>query len=242
MGSSLWLFAGGVMSNDVVPQLVSSGVEQTTEGLPDVGFVKRWAHALRGLEDVANLQQFRKDCGVAHTLNTSFWVPARDGRQPRCALECMAVEVFERHAKGHSFQRASSGAEWWTQVTKADAPIELHWDKDEELFAKSGCHQHPTMSTVTYLGCLGAPTLVLQKTDAQHGSISRAALSWPAPSAHLRFNGRLLHGALPLPAVASPLSGDKDGLDAYRATFLVNIWLDCRPTACNFFQRDCYAC
>merc|ERR1712224_4892 len=144
--------------------------------------------------------QLRKDMALAHTLNTSFWVPAREGWAPRCALECMAIEVFERHAKGRDFDRAASGAEWWTQVTKVVAPIELHQDKDEELFQETGRLVHPAFSTVTYLGSLGAPTLVLSKSDLAHGPVRIAALSWPTVGAHLRFEGSLLHGAVPLPA------------------------------------------
>lgn len=206
----------------------------------DAPFVKRWSNALTGLDDAEVARKLRNDCAIAHTLNTSFWVPATEGWQPRCALECLAVEVFKCHSKDLTFQRSTSGAEWWTQVTDANKPIELHWDKDEELFEASGDLVHPAVSTVTYLCGFGAPTLVLDKADASNGSVMKAALSWPTPKAHLRFRGNLLHGAVPLPATANNLSnapGDRKGLDAYRVTFLVNIWLDYRPAACKMFPK-----
>ena len=47
--------------------------------------------------------------------------------------------------------------------------IEFHWDVDEhfcDLPHGGGVHVHPTLSTVTYLSALGAPTLVLHTRRA----------------------------------------------------------------------------
>jgi len=220
-------------------QQLQLALQEPKEEVPPP-FAQRWRESLTGLDDDAVMRNLRNDCAIAHTLNTSFWVPAEKNWQPRCALECLAVEVFKCHSRGRAFQRSASGAEWWTQVTEVNKPIELHWNKDEENFQVRGRLKHPAVSTVTYLGGFGAPTLVLDKADASHGPILKAALSWPTPRAHLRFNGNLLHGAVPLPPAfnrAATWPQDLKGLDAYRVTLLVNLWLDYRPASVKLFPK-----
>ena len=55
------------------------------------------------------------DC--AHVFGAqegSNWLGAT--ATPRCALECLARAVFERHTAGATFDASRSGAEWWAQV------------------------------------------------------------------------------------------------------------------------------
>lgn len=93
---------------------------------------------------------------------------------------------------------------------------------------------HPTLSTVTYLTAVGAPTLILNTlgTPASasasevaakaHGPIASGGLSFPRVGKHIVFDGARLHGAVPCQGGGAP-SG------ARRITFLVNLWLHHKP-------------
>jgi hypothetical protein len=115
--------------------------------------------------------------------------------------------------------------------------IEFHWDVDEHLCdgdGRGGVHVHPTLSTVTYLTAVGAPTLILDThgTPASatasevaakaHGPIASGGLSFPRLGKHIVFDGARLHGAVPCQGGGAP-SG------ARRITFLVNLWLHHQP-------------
>ena len=129
------------------------------------------------------------DCSMAFALNSSNWLAAT--AEPRCGLERLARAIFEAHTTGVAFDPASSGAEWWAQVrTSGDAheAIEFHWDCDEYCCDTHGVHVCPALSTVTYLGDCGAPTLVLAVPSphrashdlaAAHGPITAGTLSYP---------------------------------------------------------------
>ena len=95
-------------------------------------------------------------------------------------------------------------------------------------------HVHPTLSTVTYLTAVGAPTLILNtrgtptaataaEVAAQvHGPVLSGGLSYPRVGEHIAFDGAKLHGAVPCRGGEAP-SGTR------RVTFLVNLWLHHRP-------------
>lgn len=59
-----------------------------------------------------------------------------------------------------------TGAEWWVQIRTegehADLGMPFHWDKDEQLLERRGALVYPAVSTVTYLGDNGAPTVVFK--------------------------------------------------------------------------------
>lgn len=92
------------------------------------------------------------DCGL---LPRTFWMP--QGMKPRCRLEQMALEVFNRHVpNGCTYDAASSGAEWWVQIRPspplsgrysmhADSAATGDGDKDDNDdmdMAKSGISFH----------------------------------------------------------------------------------------------------
>merc|ERR1712107_444029 len=58
-----------------------------------------------------------------------------------------------------------------------------------------------------------------------HGGIHRGLLSYPKADKHMVFDGQLLHGTVP------QLSKCEEGSE--RITFLVNIWLNHRPSGCQ---------
>lgn len=168
-------------------------------------------------------------------VEETFWVPADAAFEPRCALEALAREIFEHWTKGTTFDRAKSGAEWWTQARgakgkKRDA-IRLHWDKSEALVDAAGLLVHPHVSTVTYMSDAGAPTLVVDHragtsdytdVEAQRGPCSWVLWSKPRDGKHLAFDGTHLHGA-------PTLLRDDDAGDKPRVTFLCNVWLNHTP-------------
>ena len=185
--------------------------------------------------------ELRDDCAVIFDQQTgSNWLPATAA--PRCSLEKLAKAIFAKHTASATFDPQRSGAEWWAQVRdggQQQEGIEFHWDVDEhfcDLPDGGGVHVHPTLSTVTYLSGVGAPTLVLhtrgtpasaaaaEVAKAAHGAVPSGALSYPRQAKHIVFDGALLHGAVPCRGGEAP-AGQR------RVTFLVNVWLNHRPHA-----------
>lgn len=185
--------------------------------------------------------ELRDDCAVIFDQQTgSNWLPAT--ATPRCSLEKLAKAIFDKHTASATFDPKRSGAEWWAQVRdggQQQEGIEFHWDVDEhfcDLPDGGGVHVHPTLSTVTYLSGVGAPTLVLhtrgtpasaaaaEVAKAVHGAVPSGAISYPRQAKHIVFDGALLHGAVPCRGGEAP-AGQR------RVTFLVNVWLNHRPHA-----------
>ena len=156
--------------------------------------------------DETTLASLRRDCAIAFALDGSNWLPA--DQSPRCLMESLASAIFERHTRGVEMDRSKSGAEWWAQVrTPGDEneSITFHWDVDEYCQDALGVAISPALSTVTYLSDLGAPTLVLDVPTPKryavrkaYGPVHSATLCYPRCGKHLVFDGRLLHGAVPI--------------------------------------------
>eukprot|EP00445_Apocalathium_hangoei_P026085 CAMPEP_0203914674 /NCGR_PEP_ID=MMETSP0359-20131031/55538_1 /ASSEMBLY_ACC=CAM_ASM_000338 /TAXON_ID=268821 /ORGANISM="Scrippsiella Hangoei, Strain SHTV-5" /LENGTH=338 /DNA_ID=CAMNT_0050841027 /DNA_START=50 /DNA_END=1063 /DNA_ORIENTATION=- len=206
---------------------------------------------LLGGGEASWLDDLRKDCEAAFTARAAkkgeysagetFWVGA-DVEEPATVLEQLALAIFRLHAGLCTFDRATSGVEWWTQVIDADDDIGWHWDRDYGLEADAGFRLHPHVATVTYLSDLGAPTLMLEGTEEpEEGNAATKPIGvpvahWSAPSIgkHVSFDGRWLHGAPAdlAPEVAQGGASAAKGEGAFagkRFTFLVNIWLNHRP-------------
>ena len=193
-------------------------------------------------------------------VGDSFWLGV--DAQPRCALEHLARAVFSAHAGGCAsrFDARKTGAEWWVQLrmdtaegervnpfnpddANDPAGVSFHWDKDENLVDAYGVNVHPALSTVTYLGDAGAPTLVADKTppvmyediEAFRGAITHAVLSHPETGKHLSFDGRMLHGA---PRELARAAVARDAKKRARVTFLVNVWLGHKPADVEPFPAD----
>ena len=177
------------------------------------------------------------DCEMAFALDSSNWLGAT--AKPRCALERLARAIFQQHTAGVSFDPATSGAEWWTQVRdggRRHEGIPFHWDVDEHRCAlPGGVHVHPHLSTVTYLTNVGAPTLVLDAGSPKaatksaiatmYGPVRSGYLSYPKVGRTIVFDGAKLHGAV-------PCTGDHGApAGMQRVTFLLNVWLGHRPQA-----------
>ena len=108
--------------------------------------------------------------------------------------------------------------------------VYMHFDKDERAYSECGLFVHPLASTVTYLTSEGAPTLVVDARLSPEGkyveAVGDAHIVPPRVGRHVRFDGRLLHGA-PLEL----LEARGDEAPYVRVTFLVNIWIGHRPRA-----------
>ena len=226
------------LDDDFFVNLAHDGtIEGTTADL-DLG--TRCLEGALQLDDTKHSELLR-DCALANSpliTQDTFWIGA--AAAPRCALEALALAVFERHCGASPFARAArSGAEWWVQVKDPTADADdakqvcFHWDKDERAHALHGFYVFPQLSTVTYLTDGGAPTVVLdRRPDSFTGAISdepigEGAACYPARGNHLCFDGRKLHGA-PLDLRRSPAA-------ERRVTFLVNCWLDHRPSGVREF-------
>eukprot|EP00752_Nemacystus_decipiens_P007142 g6395.t1 len=177
------------------------------------------------------VEQVVKDCRtvataraskMAYSTGKTFWMQA--DRVPRNSLERLALDIFEAHTAGARFNRAASGAEWWTQVINDSDDIGWHWDKDYGMEAQ-GINVHPCLATVTYLSTNGGPTVILEKKAPMacedvrgvSGEASKAWVSQPALGKHICFDGRYLHAApadlarAPPPPTATPVVGRSRG-------------------------------
>ena len=164
---------------------------------------------------------------------------------------------------GAVLESTTPGAEWWVQVKPAGSskgPVDIHYDKDEEL-AESFClGSFPTLSTVTYLtgnryddkiadkddgkqqkgGMDEAPTVIFPHTyhDDEDQVISAMILSRPVRGKHIVFDGRLLHGAPGHPALRPNQGRSTEDNSPLRVTFLVNIWLTGRPAGVHILPQS----
>ena len=196
-----------------------------------VGAARVWHDALPG---GARRAALRSDAMLLAQLYQhrpgTFWLPLH-GAEPRCGLERFALEVLRFHLldggptatppppEAEAGGCGICGAEFWVQVRRVGAAdgssIAFHWDSDETCM-RAGVHVPPLLATVTYLGGVGAPTLVLPLAASERGmavaardaataedgsagvatACARGAayLSRPVPGKHLAFDGRLLHG------------------------------------------------
>ncbi|CAK9090795.1 Uncharacterized protein SCF082_LOCUS42812 [Durusdinium trenchii] len=184
------------------------------------------------------LENLTKTCQMVFALDGSSWMSCK--AEPQCLAERLAQEIFRFHVgTDSSFDPERSGAEWWAQVRDTgheEEGIQFHWDTDEAAVERHGINVHPHLSTVTYLTDCGAPTLILDcrntrkpcETSQVYGEISGGALSWPERWKHIAFDGQLLHGTVP---------GGQGGQGGRRITFLVNIWLNHRPSNCRRLSK-----
>mmetsp|Transcript_15695 Transcript_15695/g.23776 ORF Transcript_15695/g.23776 Transcript_15695/m.23776 type:complete len:407 (+) Transcript_15695:229-1449(+) len=169
------------------------------------------------LDDCATVFTARTlEDSAAYSAGCTYFVPAIT-KEPRCALEALALEIFRQHTKilpEGSFVPEQSGAEWWTLVLDADPPepteeddsedhdeVGMHFDADYGLEDQApGLLLHPRVATITYLSNYGAPTLILDQkspppNEKLNGQIQKGWLSGPLLGKHVAFDGRLLHGA-----------------------------------------------
>ena len=201
----------------------------------------------------------------------TFWLPLQ-GAEPRCGLERFALEVLRFHLldggptatppppEAEAGGGGICGAEFWVQVRRVGArngsTIAFHWDSDETCM-RAGVHVPPLLATVTYLGGVGAPTVVLPLAASERGmalaavdgataadgnagvATGAAYISRPVPGKHLAFDGRLLHGCpteYSLPPTAAteekPSAAEEDA-GSLRVSLLVNVWRCHRPLAAH---------
>jgi len=217
-----------------MPALTSDG--RTTDAGPTLQFVFRECNI--GLSD-EGLMQLRRACRLAFALDGSSWMPCKGA--PRCFAESIALAIFEHHTQGAHFDPAKSGAEWWGQVRNSgdvEEGIQCHWDTDEAAVERDAINIHPHLSTVTYLTDCGAPTLIVDRRNplkaddvpkAVYGRIKHGLLSPPSIGKHVVFDGQLLHGTAP--QVGGLAAGQ-------RVTFLVNVWLNHRPSNCYRLRKS----
>ncbi len=227
------------LDDDFFCEIAHDGtIEGTTAGLD---LSTRCHDGALQLQDGDLATELLRDCELANSpliCQDTFWIGA--GCEPRCALEALALQIFEHHCGGSEMRRAArSGAEWWVQMKDPSAAGEearqicFHWDKDERAHALHGFYVFPQLSTVTYLSDGGAPTVVLDRRpdsfsgDISSEPISEGAACFPERGRHLVFDGRKLHAA-PLELARAPTS-DR------RVTFLVNCWLNHRPSGVREF-------
>ena len=102
-------------------------------------------------------------------------------------------------------------------------------------YSECGLFVHPLASTVTYLSSEGAPTLVVDARLSPEGkyveAVGDAHIVPPRVGRHVRFDGRLLHGA---PLELLEARGDESPY--VRVTFLVNIWIGHKPRGCARYR------
>lgn len=178
-----------------------------------------------------------RSVGLAHRKRGTYWLQLRNvttgewrQRKPRCYTE-LAIQWLWSYAQREvvgGVGRAPGvngviGAEWWYQVRGATEDIGFHYDKDEGLASVHSTMRHPILSTITYLGDNGSPTLILnQRTDGNINDPTipeQSYLIYPLAGRHVIFDGRTQHGVV----------GSLSGSEQVRISLLVNWWDSPRP-------------
>jgi hypothetical protein len=154
-----------------------------------------------------HLESLREDCetvftardkpdGKAYSEGQTFFLPAH--MKPRCALEVLVKEIFEKHTshlEEGTFYSKTSGAEWWTLVMDEDETasspekkeedeeegeedeVGLHFDADYELEEQNpNLLLHPRVATVTYISDYGAPTFVISQKSPPMDDLKKTTL------------------------------------------------------------------
>lgn len=196
--------------------------------------------------DVNQLEDIIHDCDLAFTARAkkdsdayssgaTFFVPGT--MKPRCALEQLALNIFQSHTKGletgKHFDLERSGAEWWTLVMDTNSSPEAKEEKpksdddsessEEEEDDEVGMHfdadygledqlpnylLHPRIATVTYLSNVGVPTLVLNKRSPPPTDVDKKSL-----------NGSIGKGWLSCPLIGKHIAFDGRLLHGAPGTF-----------------------
>mmetsp|Transcript_4626 Transcript_4626/g.8143 ORF Transcript_4626/g.8143 Transcript_4626/m.8143 type:complete len:366 (-) Transcript_4626:8332-9429(-) len=213
------------------------------KGPVDYGF-HAFGNCIKAKDEPAKWQELMEDCKTVFTARQAeedetysagqtFFIAA--DQTPKTALEALALDVFNFHAQGLTYDKATSGAEWWTLVIEEDSDVAVHWDKDYHL--EDYCvNVFPQIGTVTYLSELGGPTMVIQKTapprpieDASGKSNPISFCSKPQIGKHICFDGRYLHLASNDFSRLFKQEGAGNQTDKPRVTFLVNVWFNHHP-------------
>lgn len=218
-----------LQSEDDLEELVHLDEDNRVAGVtgPEPSKWVAWSHALQS-EHLNEL----KASAISACTQESFWLGCED--EPSCALEWLALDVFNAHTRNLHFNRQQSGVEWWVQRRgggpESKQHLDLHIDKCESLCSDQGIIITPRISTVTYLTSSGAPTLVLDvcapnewdRLDIRYGNVNAACMSPTEAGSHFAFDGRFLHGVSDdIERMHSP--------EEERVTFLANIWLNYIP-------------
>ena len=146
-----------------------------------------------------------KEENDAYSSGATFFMPA--SMKPRCALEQLALQIFQTHTKGlepgKHFDIERSGAEWWTLVLDTNSSVDkekpekpetddnsesseeeeddevgMHFDADYGLEHQLPNYLlHPRIATVTYLSNVGVPTLVLNKRSPPPTDVEKKSLN-----------------------------------------------------------------
>ena len=132
------------------------------------------------------------------------WLPLRRGEPADSAglvaqtLACVRKRLAA--SLPHTFERGLAsivGVEFWTQLRPDNAPLQLHWDVDEERGRRRTEAVCPWCSVVCYLTSAGGPTIVIdQRPDDAWGRHVRHELVWPVAGSILCFPGDRLHGVV----------------------------------------------
>jgi hypothetical protein len=174
----------------------------------------------------ACFQVREKERESAYSRGSTYWVAADADRASLSVVERAALDIFDLHSQGASFDRKKSGAEWWT-LDLEDRSGSVAWHFDRDYAIEDDVNLGPHVATVTYLTSAGAPTVVVplvapSDADASiQGAGGEVFASLPVAGKHMSFDGRYLH--------AAPESIYAKESDERRVTLLVNVWLDWRP-------------
>jgi hypothetical protein len=150
-------------------------------------------------------------------------------QKPRCAIETAIKMLYDMDfdSKTNSVTKPGiRGAEWWIQTKGTTDSIGFHFDKDEAHASINGEMKYPTVSTITYMGSTGAPTLILNQTTPDGNDLSpkhptNGHLVFPEANKHVIFRGNLNHGVEG--AWAKSDAASSTGVIT-RTTFLINWW------------------
>jgi hypothetical protein len=192
--------------------------------------------------------------GSGYSEGQTFWVSATE-EKPKLAIEAFALDVFDRHARGISFDRANSGVEFWPLVIESDDDVGAHFDKvgafqlnllflfcfgfvclfflkfkifQDYSAEDDGFDLYPYIGTVTYLSGdnSAAPTMFFECCENEFPKQSISRV-------YLSFVEEGKHVKFD-GRMLHLASGEMRAAGAWqknqrRVTLLINVWLDHRP-------------
>ena len=206
-----------------------------------------------------------------YSTGSTYFVRATESNSNLHILEKLAMEIFQYHTQNINYDPSNSGCEWWVQYINFEDEIGFHFDKDYGL-EEENIHKYPNLATVSYFTSIGASTVIVDKRGANNSNninvnkrkkgnvitncLGNASyvISKPIEGKHIKFDGRLLHGAptnvdsdtecssdnssSDESSSSNDVNEDDESLSPKRITFLVNIWIDHIPSQATKFSIE----
>ena len=214
----------GLHEKHPIPATVGNneGLLTVTENMYDEDFLKIIDEEAQILADLAENWQ-----ALPKSKRVTFWMRTDDPakHQPRFAVEKAVLEVKKiLFPNGEDKELGIVGAKYWIQRRSQTDRVGFHYDKDEAMASDQSIMRFPVYGTISYLGDIGAPTVLYKQTVVRNGNVEVPrvpSVTWVVQPRRNRFviqRGDLHHGADPALAAQPVPPGQQ------RLTLVITWW------------------